>query len=379
LSDGKRHVLLATNFKEYHLGWFAYRALKSLGVRVTVVSPVDRGGADDLIVAPPDAPMPDLLRGMADKPDLFLYVESSVGSNFFPAGVLDLDVPTAVWLGDNYLNFRWHKEYCAMYDHAFFCQYGRMRLAKKIWGCGNLHWLPFAADEKLNREFPAERDINVGYVGTVIPEKRKFFEKMEKAGVPVEFNKTFLKYDEIGRYYSRCKTVYNISARFDLNPRAFEACYAGAVMIGQRVIDEGFYLIFTPGVNADVHDFDDAPGIIKGYLADGERLRRVAKEGQKLVGEGHTYRHRIEELLRVCAEGVTKRRTEFAKSYQANMKMALVYQHPQFRMRKEAREEFRRAFKKSFFGSLLYLVKYGYWRVREKVEKTIWELGKRPV
>ncbi|MBI3581125.1 MAG: glycosyltransferase family 1 protein [Nitrospinae bacterium] len=378
MSDSNAHVLLATNFKEHHLGWYVYRALKSLGHRVTVASPLD-GPAEELVKVPEDVNMPEFVRGMTDKPDIFLFVETSAGNRFFPRGLLELDIPTAGWLGDNYLNFRWHKEYCAMFDYAFFCQLGRMRLAQKIYRYEHLHWLPFAADEEYHRDFNLERDIDVGYVGSVIPEKRKFFDKMEKAGVPVRFNEVFLKREDVGRYNSRCKIVYNICARFDVNLRTFEACLAGALLVGQRVIDEGFFEIFTPGVDCDVHDFDDAPEIIKKYLADPERLRRVALAGQNLVAEKHTYRRRMEELLRACSAGVTQRRLDFAKSYLADLKMALVYGHPSFKMKREAGEHFQRAFKMNFFGSILYLARYAYWRVTEKIEKTIWEAGKRPV
>ncbi|MBI3794477.1 MAG: glycosyltransferase [Nitrospinae bacterium] len=376
--DGGVHVLLATNFREYHLGWFYYRALRSLGHRVTVVSPLD-GPAENLIKVGTDVHIPNLINGMTHKPDLFLFVETSANNRFFPRGILELEIPTAGYLADNFLNFRWHKEYCAMFDYAFFCQLGRMNLANKIHGYEHTHWLPYAADEEVHRAFDVGRDIDVGYVGSVIPEKRRFFDQLEKNGVRVEFNKTFLNFDEIGMFNSRCKIVYNISARFDMNPRTFEACLAGALMVGQRVIDEGFYKIFTPGVNCDAHDFDDAANIIKGYLSDPEKLARVALAGQKMVREGHTYKHRARELLKICAAGVTARRLEFAESFEANIKMAMTYQHPHFRLRREARAEFKLAFKKDFLGSLAYLVRYAYWRIREKIERIIWGFGKRPV
>lgn len=372
------HILLAGSSMEHTYTLFAYRALKSLGHRVTLISPADNA-TDEFIKVPNNVYVPRFINEMGDKPDLFLAVETLGKERFFPGGILELDIPTAIWLGENHLNFRWSKEYSAMFDYAFWCQYGWMKQARDIYGYGHLHWLPAAADEEHHRDFNLERDIDVGYVGSMNDVKRRIFEKIRKEGVAVEFSETPLRGEDVGRYYSRCKIVLNICARFDLNMRTFEACHAGSLMIGQRVIDEGFYRIFTPGVNADTHDFDDAAKIIKNYLANPERLRQVALAGQKMVSEGHTYRRRFEELLRICSGGVTQRRIDFAQSHLANIKMGLTYQHPQFKLKREAMAELRRAFGKDFLGSALYLFKYGYWRIREKIRKTIWELGKRPV
>jgi hypothetical protein len=87
----------------------------------------------------------------------------------------------------------------------------------------------------------------------------------------------------------------------------------------------------------------------------------------------------MERLLEICSGGVTTRRREFVRSSGPHITMALIYQHPHFKMKPEARREFAAAFRKDFLGSLLHLLKYGWWRVREKIEKTIWEVGKRPV
>lgn len=373
------NILLLTNYKRGgHLGFITHRTLTRMGHAVTLATPLacDLPGA---LIVPEDVDAVALVNSLPVKPDLLLWVESSVGNRFLPRRVIEVDIPTACWLGDNYLNHRWHKEYCALYDYAFYAQLGRMELARRIHGYSHLHWLPWGADEEFHRDFHRERDIDVGYVGSIIKDKIRFFQKMEEGGIPVAFNKTFLSGEQVGEYYSRCKIVYNICARFDVNPRTFEACCAGALLVHQRVIDEGFYRIFTPGENCGVHDFDDAPDVIRKWLADPEARGRAAAAGQKLVLEKHLYWHRMQELLETVKGGVTGRRRAEATGHHGHLRTALTFQHPHFRLRKEAAREFKAAFAVNFSGSALYLLKYAFWRIVEKLEKLKWEMEKRPV
>ncbi len=371
------HILLAANYNDRGTAYCAYLALKRFGHKITLIFPEDCG-CEDWVKISRGTPIPDFVSTLGQKPDIYMQVEWGASHKWFPAGIAELDMPTAFWALDNHLNFRWQKEYCELFDYAFFTQYDWAEKAKR-YGIGNISWLPYAADELFHRDAELERDIEVGYVGSVTGQKMPFFESLRQSGVDLQTNDRYFTHEEAGRFYSRCKIVYNICARFDLNHRTFEAALAGALMVGQGVIDKGFYKIFTPGVDADIHDFDDAPRVIKGYLADVERLRRVAAAGQKLVRDGHTYRHRMGKMLNACSGGVTRRRLDIAHSHLAHLKMALVFGHPHFRMKPEAVREMRLALGKDFAGTIFYLLKYGIWRIKEKIQKTIWEMGKRPV
>ena len=322
--------------------------------------------------------MTELAGGLGAAPDLFLMVESSVGTPFFPRRIAELEIPTGYWMYDNYLNFRWNKEAAALFDHAFFAQINRVELARR-YGARNVTWVPFAADEVFHRDFNMPRDIDIGYVGSITPQKERYFRALTKAGLTVTTNDRYLSYEEIGRFYSRCKLVYNILARRDMNVRTFEASAAGALVVNQRWIDEGCGMIFTEGENMAFHDFDDAPGIIRSLLADDARRAGMAKNAQRLVMGAHTYRHRMQTILDTMAGGVTKERQERRSSHRAAVAEALVCQHPSFRWRARARERFTAAWRRSTFGTLAHLAKYAWYRIMEKVEKTLWSLGKAPV
>ncbi|MDH5543559.1 MAG: glycosyltransferase [Nitrospinota bacterium] len=369
-------ILLGTNWGRGNTGDFTFNAIKRAGHKVLLITPSECEYEECLTVQE-DIDIQSLVGGMPEKPDIFLHVDCSGSTWFFPENIDKLEIPTAFWSTDTHFNFRWHKEWAGLFDYTFFTQKDWMEICVKA-GVDNTELLPYAADELFHRDFKLERDIDVGYVGSLNKEKRRYFKMMEDKGIKVTTNDRHLFNEEIGKFYSRCKIVYNISARYDMNQRTFEAPAAGALLIGQSMIDSGFYDIFSPGKNADVHDFDNAADIIRKYLGKPELLSTVAKAGQKLVVEGHTYRSRIEKIVSACSNGVSARRTDPSRYYLRQLKAALVYQHPSFRIYGKAWNNFRNAIEANPAGTGLYILKYLYFRIYEKLLKLKQKMGKAP-
>ncbi len=377
-ADGKPlTILLGANYMASQKAEFVYIALKRLGHTVIPFTP-SQNAPEGWLKADPQVDAVELVKGCGGSPDMFLMVESRVGAPFLPKRIPDLEIPTGCWLFDNHLNFRWNKEAAALFDYGFFAQLSKLNLAAR-YGRNNLTWLPFAADEMFHRNFEVERDIDVGYVGSVIPQKQRYFDEFEKSGLKIVTNDEYLNYEDVGRFYSRCKLVYNISARRDLNPRTFEASMAGALVVNQGLVDEGCGRIFTEGENMVFHDFDDAPDICRELLADDRERERMASNAQRLVMSAHTYRHRMQKIIDTCAGGVTEERKKRRDSFLIHVTDAMTCQHPHFRWRGRAARSFRRALGKSIVKTAAYLVKYAWYRIIEKAEKIRWSLGKAPV
>ncbi|MBI5636966.1 MAG: glycosyltransferase [Nitrospinae bacterium] len=371
------HILFAASFRKGNFADFIYHEIKRMGHEITWLTPVDCPYADS-IKTRPDVDVAAAARDMPQKPDIFLFTDTSEGIAFLPRGVAECDIPTAFWALDNHLNLRWHKEYCALFDYAFFTQYDRMVQTRRFYGYPHLRWLAYCCDPQAHAGIGVERDIDVGHVGGVNSDRIKFFAALERQGVTV--TTTNIPYfGRVGPFYSRCKIVLNVSARYDLNMRSFEAPAAGALVIGQKSLDSGFYRIFTPGVNCDVHWFDDAAAVVKKYLADDELRRRMAEAGKTLVLGGHTYRHRLDDLLTVCAGGITERRTALRGTWQAHLKMALTLWNRQFNQKQEAFLELKKACARNSAGTAAYLARYGLLRAGEKLEKLRVQMGKAPV
>ena len=370
-------VLLATNYRIGQTGEFASIALSRMGIDMTKVTP-SGDAPEEWTKVSPQFDVVEFVEKLDDTPDLFLMVESSTGEPFLPRNIEKLKIPTAIWLYDNYLNFRWNKEIVSLFDYAFFAQKDRLKQATR-YGCKNLFWLPFAADEEFHKDFCVKRDIDIGYLGTITDQKRKYFADLENSGLTVLTNARYLSYEEIGRFYSRCKLVYNISARRDMNVRTFEASAAGALVVNQSLIDEGCFDIFTEGENMAFHDFNDAARICRDLLADERRRSDMAKNAIIHVMKSHTYRHRMEKLLEVCSGGITDERRDRSWSFLAPMTEALTCNHRDFGWGARAYDKLKEAVGRSLGGVLLYLAKYFKWRIKEKIEKLIWSLGKAPV
>ncbi len=371
------NILFGTNFRVGQTGEFAYLALKRMGHKVIGFTP-EMDAPDEWLKVPADLDAEELASGYGPSVDLFLMVESSTGTPFLPRNISKVSIPTGYWMYDNYLNIRWNKEVAALFDYCFFAQLNRLELARR-YGCDNLAWAPFAADEQFHRNFHKERDIDIGYVGSITDQKKRYFSAFEKSGLRVVTNDRYLSYEEIGEFYSRCKLVYNILARRDMNVRTFEASAAGALVINQRFIDEGCHVIFREGESMMFHEFDDAAQICRDLLADDETRERMASNAEKIVMSGHTYRHRMESIIEIMSKGVTESRLERSVGHYVHMAEALTCLHPHFRWRERGLAELMNAFRKAPLRSMAYLVKYCYYRIMEKVEKVKWSFGKAPV
>ena len=396
------HVLFAANFAKGNTGDFIYRAFKQLGHRVTFLSPIECEYPDSIKVER-NVSLSALIEELDDKPDLFLYADCSESIDFFPEDIPRLEIPTLFWALDNHLNFRWHKEYGGLFDHVFFTQLDRMKLAQKM-GLQNVSFLTFAIDKELVKDYGGERNYDVGYVGSITPQKAgifknlkekginvhlfhwdnrahqlSLFKKLEECGVKVHTDGPHFDYDAVERFYSNCKLVFNIAPRRVFNPRTFEACAAGAALINPAGVDAGFYEIFSPGENCDVYEPESSGEILKGMLGNPEKLASMAQKGKQMVRENHTYHHRIKEIMRFAEKGVSGKRVKNASSYLIYVKAAMTYQHPQFGQHRRARRELFKALKMNFPATIVYLLKYGAYRIYEKAEKIAWSFGKWPM
>lgn len=370
-------ILLGANYKVGQTAHFAYTALQRMGVKTIPFTPTQDAPQDWVKVAP-DLDIVEFYNSLPEKPDAFLMIEGSVGAPFFPRNIEHLPIPTAVWLYDNYLNFRWHKEMAALFDYPFFAQLNRARLAERYTG-QSVFWLPFAADEEFHRDFNVERDIDIGYLGTITEQKKQYFRQFEESGLEVKTNERYLSYDEIGRFYSRCKLVYNILARRDLNVRAFEASCAGAVVVNQGWIDEGSRLIFKEGESMAYHNFTDAPDICRRLLADDAKRKQMGENAKNIVISGHTYQGRMKTVIEKLEGGVTEERMSLRSTFAMPVAEALTCANRDFKWHGRAWEKIKEALGRSFLGTISYIAQHALWRVWEKIEKTAWSMGKAPV
>lgn len=163
----------------------------------------------------------------------------------------------------------------------------------------NAYYLPSGADTNIFKIYPEiSRDIDVGFVGKKYstPTRRKFFNKLlleSKKGlfkfVMPQENKLY--FENLAKFYNRCKIVVNDSQQNEINMRTFEATACGSLLITRKVpyLEE----LFELGKEVVVYyDFNDMIDKISYYLNNETVRNKIAKKGMRRTRLFHSYYNR---------------------------------------------------------------------------------------
>jgi hypothetical protein len=358
-------IVLLSNYSIGCVAFYVKRALEKSGHSVQSYSPDI--GTDGWSRCQRDIDLNKIVKEIKTPVDLFLYVEASTGTKFFPSGLDTVPAPTAWWGIDNHLNYRWHKEYANLFDIAFFAQKEYLLKALR-YGTKNSYWLPLGCDEEIHRDRHLERIYDVSFVGNLTQNRKKFFKNI---GIPVHlFSGVYL--EDMGEIYSKSKIVLNISAREDLNMRAFEVMCAGALLVTQR-IDAGIKDLFVEGEHFVFHDIKDAGEIAKHYLERPGELRRIADAGREIVVKENSYLRRVESILAKVKEihGYEESRRRKFSSYKIYVQQGLVYAHRSFRLKNESRMSLRRAVSENRLLTWAYMIRFFFYRLPNVLKKCL--------
>jgi hypothetical protein len=113
---------------------------------------------------------------------------------------------------------------------------------------------------------------------------------------------------EMGTVYAASKIVLNVPVKDDVNMRVFEGMASGALLVTERT-GNGLTELFTPGEHLVTYEHhDEVPTLVRHYLDDVQERERIARNGQQLVSQQHTYDHRIETMLAVTKDADWGRR-----------------------------------------------------------------------
>jgi len=165
-----------------------------------------------------------------------------------------------------------HTEQIKKYDVCFI---GHVQDVKNYNGFSRVDML-----DRLYKEFP---NFYFGTRNPVSPEKNMF--------------------EDAAKRFNESRVVLNISIKDDLNMRAWEILSAGAFELTNYLpvlkkvgIIDGKHLV-------TYKTLDEMVKLIKYYLKH-DRLREIiAKAGNQLLMEKHTYRHRVESILEIIKNG----------------------------------------------------------------------------
>jgi len=265
------------------------------------------------------------------KPDLFL---EAGGHRILPETVNQIKkdgIKAALWTIDLPRDFAAIKKAAPHYDFVFTGGSEAYDILKEM-GIKNLHWLPFACDPdfhkpvKLTDKERRNYSSDVCFVGSgwekLYSNRRRLLENLIDLNLGIwgpgwetlpddSPLKKFVRGkhtrpEEWIKIYSASKIAVCIHYHdpsgkvpcYQASPRVYEVLACGAFLMvdAQRDVltlfkDREELVVFR--------DIDELRRLLQYYLKRPEERKKIAENGRKTVLNGHTYRHRVEEILRI--------------------------------------------------------------------------------
>ena len=217
--------------------------------------------------------------------------------------------PSVYWVIDTHIDFTWSLEKSHKFDVVFAAQKdGAEKLRAN--GIESATWLPLACDPGIHRKHGLPKMFDVSFVGNLFPGPRsELLQSIQQNFSDVKIARAF--FDEMARTFSASKIVFNRSIENDLNMRVFEALSCGSLLITNEIEDNGQSEFFQDGIHFATYK-EEAELIekIRFYLEHEDEREKIGNQGREEVVEKHSYSLRMQQLLQVTEEFLTKRKPQ---------------------------------------------------------------------
>jgi spore maturation protein CgeB len=248
------------------------------------------------------------IQGIKNGYDLYFRIDDGGYVQDIPA---DLH-PCCWWISDTHLPkpYKTIKGKIKKYDFVFCTQKHAVEKLFKETG-KSAYWIPWACDEiPFDFEFPQENSKvwDICFIGT---SGKYSLRKVILELIRINYPNSFIgraTYHEILDYYRKSRIVVNYSINNDINARVFEAMSAGALLITNRINNNGFEEIFHPGEHLVIFEdmFRDLKENIDFYLQNITERQRIAKRGFRYTNQAHTYRDRLRKMFEIMGINLNK-------------------------------------------------------------------------
>lgn len=205
--------------------------------------------------------------------------------------------PAVWWAIDTHLDLDWYRKKGPDFDLVYTAQRDgadQLRLA----GLSDVTWLPLACDPGVHHPHEVPKQFDLCFVGNLFPGPRADLVALLQREFPSSF--VGQGYGEaMTRIYSASRVAFNRSIRNDVNMRVFEALGCGTLLVTNDLTDNGQAELFSEGEHLVVYqDAEELVAKVRWYIDHEQDRNRVAASGRALAHEKHTYRRRMETVLR---------------------------------------------------------------------------------
>ncbi|MBF0381067.1 MAG: glycosyltransferase family 1 protein [Magnetococcales bacterium] len=202
------------------------------------------------------------------------------------------------WAIDTHTDFERLLKIAQKADHVFCCQ----KNGVDLFAIDDVTatWLPLAGF--IEEYQPIEKSFDVAFIGGVDTEKRKKLkERLEQLPIKLFFGKA--KREFIVPIYANSTIGINTHVNNDINMRTYEVPINGALLVMERIVDNGMEALFTENSEyLAYNNTDELCQIIDDVMKNPEKYQKIREAGHKRALREHTYTHRMEKLLYSIAE-----------------------------------------------------------------------------
>lgn len=260
------------------LGIYFLKALRQLGHQVTHLQTREAGH-------------------LSDGHDLYVRIDDDDYEHRLPAGAR----PAFYFVSDIFLPHVFRK--VARYAAQFDCLFSPMQPeSERLRRMGfRVEWLNAGCDPELQGERPAQRSLEVAFVGSEGGDPRRFYLQLLRERYP-DSRIGPAPHDRMAEIYSRAKIGFSFPIRREcVTMRCFEIMAAGALLVMPELRDDSIQRTgLAPGKHLVTFSRpEELFERIDHYLAHPEERERIARAGQELILSSHTYLNRVQQMLKV--------------------------------------------------------------------------------
>lgn len=208
---------------------------------------------------------------------------------------VEIPHPNAFWHSDTHLGYGWRLEKAKKTDFNFVAQKRAVEEFQRD-GIPNPIWMPHAVEPLAYPYIPSIKKYDIGFVGHINSRNRiDALDRIFKEFPNFWFGQRL--FDEAAAIYCQSKIVFNISIEDDINMRCFETLATRSFLLTNWVptLSE----LFEDGVHLVTYKtLDEAVEKAKYYIANDEEREKIAEAGYREVISKHTFRHRVETVLK---------------------------------------------------------------------------------
>jgi GT2 family glycosyltransferase/2-polyprenyl-3-methyl-5-hydroxy-6-metoxy-1,4-benzoquinol methylase len=213
--------------------------------------------------------------------------------------------PSAWWAIDTHLNLDWCRRKAPDFDVVFAAQRDGAEQLRRA-GIASASWLPLACDPETHRKHDVAKRHDIAFVGNVFPGPRAELLDLIRRKYPTSFIGQCY-FDDMAKAYSAARIAFNRGIKNDVNMRVFEAVACGSLLLTNDLADNGQADLFRDGVHlAAYRDADDFLDKLGYYLKRDALREKIAAAGMAEGLTKHTYKHRMERLLREAEEALAR-------------------------------------------------------------------------